>query len=323
MPHVGQRYPSVTNRQLAAGRGQFVADVDLPGLSYLAVLRSPHAHARIRAIDASAAERLPGVLCVLTGAELARETNPIPEGWDTRAVGAKAVDWYALAPERVRFVGEALAAVVAEDRHTAHAALQLIAVDYEPLPAVTDPDAALAPDAPLIEAEWGTNVLIARDLRHGDVEAAFAAAHGVVEGTITTGRTTGVPLEPRGVLASYDPFADLLTVWDSTQNPHPLRTYLAYTLRVPENTIRVIQPHVGGAFGLKQPTFQEEPLVAYASRKLGRPVQWIESRAENFQATGHARDMRARYRAAFASRRAELQQAALKAAGINPDAEDA
>jgi carbon-monoxide dehydrogenase large subunit len=299
LKHVGKSYRGLTNRQLAAGRGTYVGDIQLPGMTYLAVLRSALAHARIRSIDAAAAERLPGVLCVVTGQEILEHTGPIPEGWDARATGARAVEWYALCLDRARYVGEAVAAVVAEDKATAYQALALIAVDYEVLPAVTDPEAALQPDAPLVEPRWGDNLIIRRDLQTGDPDRAFAEADGIVSGEVATGRITGVPLEPRGVVADYDPFKDLLTVWDSTQNPHPLRVYLAEVLRIPENGIRVIQPQVGGAFGLKQPTFQEEPLVAYLARKLGRPVKWIEERHENFQTTGHARDMRARYRAAY------------------------
>jgi carbon-monoxide dehydrogenase large subunit len=268
-------------------------------MTHLAVLRSPHAHARIRRIDPRAAEAVPGVLCVVTGAEIRAHTDPIPEGWDTAAVGAKAVRWYALCADRVRYVGEAVAAVVAEDPHTAAGAVGLIEVDWEPLPAVVDADAALAPDAPLVEPDWGDNVRIRRDLRVGDPDAAFAGADGVVRGSITTRRITGVPLEPRGIVARYEPYTGQLTFWASTQNPHPLRAYLAGTLRMPETSIRVIQPQVGGAFGLKQPTFQEEPLAAYLAMKLGRPVRWAEERHEHFQSIGHARSMRARYEAAY------------------------
>jgi carbon-monoxide dehydrogenase large subunit len=282
-----------------AGRGTYVGDIQLPGMTYLAVLRSPHAHARIRGIDSRAAEALPGVACVVTGAEIREHTRPIPEGWDTAAIGAKPVAWYALCLDRDRYVGEAVAAVVAEDPHVAARAVGLIEVDWEPLPAVVDVDAALAPGAPLVEPEWGDNVRIRRDLRVGDPDAALAAADGVVRGTIVTRRITGVPLEPRGIVARHDPYTDQLTFWVSTQNPHPLRAYLAATLGIPETSIRVIQPQVGGAFGLKQPTFQEEPLIAYLARKLGRPIKWIEERHEHFQSIGHARSMRAAYEAAY------------------------
>jgi carbon-monoxide dehydrogenase large subunit len=289
----------LTNAQLAAGRGTFVSDVMLPDMTYLAFLRSPYAHARIRSVDASAARARPGVVAVLTGEDARRDMRPIPEGWNTREIGAKGVSWYPLISDRVRYVGEVVAAVVAEDRWTASAALDDIVVDYEELPAVTDPIKAMEPGADLVEPDWGDNLLITRDWSAGDVDAAFAGAERVITGTVRSNRITGVSIEGRGCVASWDPYARKLTFWESTQNPHPLRSFLAETLDLPEGSIHVIQPHVGGAFGLKQPPFQEEPVVAYASRLLGRPVKWIEERWENFQATGHSRDTRFEYEVAF------------------------
>ena len=297
--HIGAPYSGLTNRRLVAGRGTYVADVRADGVLHMAVLRSPFAHADIRGIDVAAARALPGVVDVLIGEEVRRHTDPIPEGWDTGAIGAHAYEWRALSPDRVRYVGEAVAAVIAESRYAAHGALDLIEVDYAPRDAVVDPVAAMAPDSPLVEPAWGTNVLVERHLDTGDVDAALATAAGTVTGTLTTQRTTGAPIEPRGIVADYQPDTGVLTMWNSTQNPHPLRVYLAQTLRMRESKIRVIQPQVGGAFGLKQPTFQEEPLIAFASRKHGRPVRWIEERAENFQATGHAKEMVAEYVAGY------------------------
>ncbi len=299
MRYVGKRIAGLNNRQLAAGKGHFVADVELPGMTHCVVVRSPFAHARIRAIDTSEAERVEGVLCVVSGAEILAKTNPIPASWEPSDMGAKEVQWYALAIERVRYVGEAVAAVVAETRFAAQQAASLIDIDYEELPVVTDPMQALRDDAPLIEPSWGDNILVSRDFEAGDVDQAFAEADGIVEGKLRSNRVTGAPLETRGCVAHYDPYLPLLTVWDSTQSPHPLRVFLAETLRMSENDIRVIQPHVGGGFGLKQPTFQEDPLVAYLSLKLGRPVRWIEERYENFMTGGHARDTRFNYRAAY------------------------
>ena len=297
--YIGQRQPGLTSRRLAAGHGTYVGDIELPDMLAMAVLRSPHASARIASVDTARAAALPGVRYVVTGAEIHERTHPIPEGWDTSTINANGVSWYALCLDRVRYVGEAVAAVVADDRWTAQLALAEIDVDYEVLPEVTDPEAALEPGAPLVEPAWGSNVRVVRDLRAGDVTAARAAADGTVTGSLRTGRTTGVPIEPRGIVAAWDADADLLTVWDSTQNPHPLRLYLAQTVGLSESRIRVIQPQVGGAFGLKQPTFQEEPLIAYLALRLGRPIRWIEERDENFLCTGHARDMRATYTAAY------------------------
>ena len=299
MTYVGQAVPSLTNTKLVAGRGRFVDDIQLPGMTYAAVLRSPFAHARIRGIDTTKAEALPGVLYVLTGGEVAERMNPIPETYDTAAVGAKGVRWYALCVDRARYVGEAVAAVVAADKFTAYAALDLIDVDYEELPVVSDPEKAMEDGAALVEPDWGDNVMASRDIVLGDPDAAFAAADGTVSGYVRSARITGTAIEPRGCVASYDAYEDTLTFWDSTQNPHPLRNYLAETLGMPDTSIRVVQPHVGGGFGLKIPTFQEEPLVAYLARKLRRPVKWIEERSENFWTGGHARDTRFHYDAAY------------------------
>ena len=299
MSYVGQSIPMMTNSQLVAGKGTFVDDVQLPGMTFMAVLRSPYAHARIRSIDTTTAEALPGVLAVVTGREISEQTNPIPETYDTAAVGAKGVEWYALCVDRARFVGEAVAAVVAEDRFSAYGALDLIEVDYEELPAVSDPEQALEPGSPLVEPEWGDNLMASRDIRLGDPDAAFAEADGVVEGVVKSARITGAAIEPRGCVASWDPYREVLTFWDSTQAPHAVRMYLAKTLGMTDTSLRVIQPHVGGAFGLKLPTFQEEPLCAYLSMKVGRPVKWIETRAENLLVGGHARDTSFRYKAAY------------------------
>ncbi len=301
MRHVGEAHPGLTNRELAAGKGQYVSDIVLPNMTYMAVVRSPHAHARINSIDVSAAEAMDGVVYVMTGAEAIEQMRPIPEAWNTREIGAKGVSWYALTPDRVRYVGEAVAAVVAEDKYTAYAAANLVDIDYEMLPVVMDPIAALEEGSDLVEPDWGDNVLISRDWLNGDVEGAFGEAEMTASGRVRSERITGVSIEPRGSVASYDPYRDELIVWESTQNPHPLRSFLAETLDIPETKIRVIQPHVGGAFGLKQPPFQEEPLIAYLAKKLQRPIKWIEERDENFHTTGHSRDVTFLYKVAFGS----------------------
>lgn len=297
---IGRSFPGKLNSRLVAGKGQFVDDIRLPGTVYMAVLRSPFAHAKIRSIDTSPAEDLPGVLYVITGDEILANMDPIPEAYDTAAMGAKKVEWYPLCTDRARYVGEAVAAVVAEDRYLANEALSYIDVDYEELDPVVDPMAALESDSPLVEPSWGDNILITRDFVVGDPDTAFAEeADGILTGSVKCNRVTGTAIEPRGVVAQYDPYEEVLTVWSSTQDPHPLRTYIAMTLRIPERGVHVIQPNVGGGFGLKQPTFQEEPLVAYLARKLGRPVKWIEERNENFMTGGHARDTRFKYEVAY------------------------
>jgi carbon-monoxide dehydrogenase large subunit len=297
--HIGVAYAGLNNEDLATGRGTFVGDIKLDNMAHVAILRSVHAHARIVSIDTSAADALPGVIYTMTGADAREIFSPIPEGWNTAEVGAKRIDWYPLVSGRVRYVGEAIAAVVAEDKYTAYQALRLIDVDYEVLEAVTDAADAMEPGSALVEPEWGDNLLTTRDWITGDTDLAFDEADHNASGVVSSARITGVPLEPRGIVASYDSGRKFLTFWESTQNPHPLRTFLAETLKISEGSIRVIQPHVGGGFGLKQPPFQEEPLLAHLSMKLGRPVRWIEERDENFQSTGHSRDVTFHYDVAF------------------------
>jgi carbon-monoxide dehydrogenase large subunit len=299
MKYVGKGMTALPNRQLAAGKGMFVSDLKLDGMVHVAIVRSPHAHARIRGIDTRAAEALPGVVYVITGEEVRANMNPIMEAYDTAAMGAKGFQWWALMSDKVRFVGEAVAAVVAEDRYTARKAADLVEVDYEPLPVVHDPELAMEPDSPLVEEAWGDNILVTRDFRTGDVEKAFAEADGTLEGVVKQQRYTGAAIEPRAYAATYDPYQNLLTYWASTQNPHPLRVFLAETLGIPETEIRVIQPHVGGGFGLKIPTFQEEPLVAYLAKKLQRPVKFVAERTEDLLVGGHAREERLYYEVAY------------------------
>ena len=297
MTAVGRPVPGRTSRRLARGRGQFVDDVRLDGTCSVVIVRSPHAAARILGVDAAGALALPGVVAVVTGEQIAAATKPLPEGWDTSVVGAKRVDWYALAPDRVRYAGEAVAAVVAEDRPTAQRAADLVEVEYEPVEAVTDAEAALRPGSALVEPEWGDNVLISQHFSAGDTDRALGSAHRVVRGRISSQRITGVPIEPRGIQASVDPRTGVLTFWESTQQPHQVRSYLAQALGMDESRIRVLQPHVGGAFGLKQPTSQEEVLLAYLAVHTGRPVKWIEERYESLSVGGHARETTCEYEA--------------------------
>ncbi len=299
MKYVGHEVPGMTGRQLAAGKGQYVGDVHLDGMLYMAVLRSPYAHARINGIDTKAAEQVPGVVYIMTGKEAKENMRSMTAALDTAGMGAKTVNCYALCVDRARYVGEAVAAVVAENRYIARKAADLIEVDYEPLPVVSDPEEGMKPGAPLVEPDWGDNIMMASDFTYGNVDDAFAQADGTTSGTIKVQRYTGAAIEPRGYVANYDPYADQLTLWASTQNPHPLRVLIADTLGIPETSIRVIQPRIGGAFGLKIPTFQEEPLIAYLARKLGRPIKWIEERFENLLAGGHAREERLSYEAAY------------------------
>ena len=294
---IGAGIPAKTNRLLVAGKATYVADIDIPGTLHMAVVRSPYAHARIRRVDTRAADALPGVVTTISGAEIRANTGAIPT--HSPALGEKPCPIYALATDKVRYAGEPVAAVVAVDRYTAHEAARLVEVDYDELLPVVDPVQALLPGSPLVVEEWGDNVLSSRLQTHGDAETRLKSARGVVRGTVRTQRYTGASIEPRGYLALYERYRDKLTLWASTQSPHSLRLFLAETLGMRENQIQVIEPCVGGAFGLKLPTFPEEPLVCYLAKKLERPVRWIEERTENLLAGGHAREMQLDFEAGY------------------------
>jgi aerobic carbon-monoxide dehydrogenase large subunit len=299
MKYVGHSAVGKTNRILVAGKGTFVGDISLPGTCHMTVVRSPHAHARIRSVDTSRADRFPGVIASLTGSEIRSATKPIPV--HSPALGEKGFQLYALAFDKVRYVGEPVAAVIAETPYAARQAAELVQVTYDELPAVVDPVKALEPGSPLVVEEWGDNVLSSRIQTHGDPDRSMKECVGVVRGTVRTQRYTGASIEPRGYLANYERYGDRITLWASTQSPHSLRLFLSETLGIRESQIRVVQPHVGGAFGLKLPTYPEEPLICYAARKLERPVRWIEERIENLAAGGHAREMQLEFEAGYES----------------------
>ena len=296
---VGTPRIGANNRRLTRGDGEYVGDLRRADMHHLSVVRSPHAHARILDVDGSEASAVDGVVDVILPTDVAEGTRPIPEGWDTAEAGARGVDWYALAQGRVRYVGEAVAAVVATDPYIAESAAGRVGVEYEVLDAVTSADEALRPGAVKVEPSWEDNVLVSDGFEAGDIETAMARARHTAAGRVRSQRLTGVPMEPRGIVAEYDPVADLLTFWESTQQPHQVQTFLASSLGVREASIRVIQTDVGGAFGLKQPTSQEEVIVAFAARRLQRPVRWLESRSESFMVGGHARETECRYRVGF------------------------
>ncbi len=298
---VGTPRVGANNRRLARGDGEYVGDLDRADMHYLTVVRSPHAHARILSVDASEALAIEGVVDVILPTDVAEGTRPIPEGWDTAEAGARGVDWYALAQGRVRYLGEAVAAVVATDPYTARAAAGHVNAEYEILDAISSAEEALRPGAVKVEPSWEDNILVSDGFETGDFEVAIASAEHTAAGRVKSQRLTGVPIEPRGIVAEYDPIADLLTFWESTQQPHQVQTFLAASLGVREASIRVIQTDVGGAFGLKQPTSQEEVIVAFAARRLQKPVRWLESRSESFMVGGHARETECRYRVGFES----------------------
>lgn len=287
---VGAQVRRVEDPRMLLGKSRYVDDIHLPGTLALAFVRSPYAHARIKQVDVSAAKSHPGVQAVLTGADVAGVIKPLRVEYDpAKAPTHKSCDWPVLAQGKVRFIGEAVAAVVASDRYVAEDAAALVEVEYEPIDVVWDMEKALEPGSPLVHEEWGDNVMQSLEAEIGEVAKAFQEADCVVAERFTTGRHMALPMETRGCLASFAAATDSLTVWSSTQIPHALRSYLALILNFPEHHIRVVAPDVGGGFGLKAHVFPEEVIAAFLARRLGRPVKWIEDRRENLSASLHAK----------------------------------
>jgi carbon-monoxide dehydrogenase large subunit len=273
---------------LVEGEGRFLNDIRLPGTYHVAFLRSQHAHARLRSVDASKARELPGVVKVLTGKELLGKVDPFRSMPNRFSGGESTQHW--LAVDKVRFCGEAICAVVAEDRATAEDAVELIEVDYEPLPAVTDPRLGEKDDSPLVHDTCPNNYLIKREYERGNVDEAFRSAHLVVKRKFRIGRKQALCLEGRGCVAAYRDSTFVLTMWMSHQLPYVVRHYIAKHLRLAENDVRVVAPHTGGGFGQKASIYPEEFVCAYLALELRRPVKWVEDRLENMVASTHARD---------------------------------
>ncbi len=274
--------------RLITGEGKYTDDVQLKGMAYMAVLRSPHAHARIRRVDVSRAQRHPGVLSVLTGEEVNKACKtPLP--LFSLLPGMKAKDRWPIATDKVNFVGELVAVVVATSRDAARDALELIEVDYQPLPAVVDMEKATQQGSPLVHEELGTNLCYEASARAGDPDRAFREADGVVSARLAQPRLIPNPMEARAVVANYERGTGNMTLWDTTQNPHIERSIVAKVLGFPENKLQVIAIDVGGGFGCKFNTYPEAIIAPIASMQLGRPVKWAEDRQENFIATSHGR----------------------------------
>ncbi|MDQ7904634.1 xanthine dehydrogenase family protein molybdopterin-binding subunit [Phytohabitans sp. ZYX-F-186] len=266
--------------QLLVGRGGYLDDHEPPGTLHAAILRSPHPHARIRSVDASAARRCRSVRAVVTGAEALSLAEPLPHFFDPSLVGGRTTTVRVLAVDKVRYVGDPVAAVVADSLADAEAALDAIDVDYEILPAVVDAEDALAEGAPTVFDEWGDNVLIRFPFAEGDPARALAMAPHVIADEIRIQRYQTAPMEPRGYLAHWEPTGKL-TLYASTQIPHPLRTNLSTIFGLSEDRIRVVATRLGGAFGHKFNGYPEEPLVCLLSRMTGAPVKWVETRADS------------------------------------------
>jgi carbon-monoxide dehydrogenase large subunit len=285
---VGARVARREDPRLLTGQGSYVDDHRPARMLYAAFLRSPHAHARIRRLDVSAALALPGVAAVLTGEDIARSSKPVRAASKTPNV--KTTSYPPLALGKVRHVGEAVAMVAAESRYVAEDAVERIVVDYEPLPVVRDVESALDPASPVLHDEAETNLLVSREFARGDVDAALAGAAVVVRERFRFHRHTPVCMENRGCLGEYATASGALTLRSSAQCPGLVRDVLADLLDIPEHLIRVIANDVGGGFGAKASLYPEEIATCVMARRLGRPVKWIGDRREDLLATTHAWD---------------------------------
>jgi aerobic carbon-monoxide dehydrogenase large subunit len=293
---IGQGVPRFEDPRLVKGEGRYVGDMSFPGMAIGYVLRSPHAHARIRAIDVSGARAAPGVLAVLTGADWQASgfgDLPVPGGMKRRdGSPLYRPPFPALVKDRVRWVGDYVAFVVAETLHQAMDAAELIAVDYEPLPAVTATADAAAPGAPLVFDDCPSNICFVQlDGDKAATDAAFARADHVVKHRFVINRVTAASMEPRGSIGIYQPADGRYTVYTTLQRAHTFREELARSvLRVPENKVRVIAGDIGGSFGMKSAVYNEVALVLLAAKLTGRPVKWISTRSEAFLGDAQARD---------------------------------
>jgi len=292
---VGQRVRRVEDRKFLTGKASYMDDIKLAGMLHAVFVRSTQAHARIVKIDAQEALAQPGVVAVFTGADLEGHVNPLSggggeaeaaEGWGANKSG---VIWKALATETVNYVGDAIAVVIAEDAYSAEDGAELVSVEYDSLPAVIDPEEALKPGSPKVHDYLPNNVASRSSFTAGDVTRAFKRAEDVVKVKLLNQRLSPTPMEPRGVVATFDEGTGSLTVYLSSQDPHGARDELADALSMKRESVRVIAPDVGGAFGGKAGMYPEDPVVAFAAMKVRKPVKWIETRRENLLTMKHGR----------------------------------
>jgi len=293
--YIGRSVPRPNLARLTKGRAQFVSDVTLPRMAHVAFVRSPHAHARIRGIETGEAKKSPGVIAVVTGAELGKVVTPWV-GVLTHLKGIKSAPQHAIAVERACWRGEAVCAVVARTRAQAEDACDLVELGYEELPAVTDPETALDPGTPVIHPELGDNLTFERTHVAGDPKAGFEAAGAIVETTFIFGRHTGVTNEPRAIVADWNAAEARLTVYQGTQAPHMMQNLFAKHLGLQEHQVRVITKDVGGSFGIKVHCYADEMAVVALSKLLNRPVKFVADRIESFVTDIHARDHRIKAR---------------------------
>jgi len=281
--------------RLITGQATYVDDMKMLGMLHMSVLRSPYGHARINSINTEEARNHPGVIAVYTAADLKGKVGNIPVAaplppYIDKGMGRRGP----LAEGKVRFYGDPVAIVIADDKYTARDAVDLIDVDYEPLPAAIDLEKAMQPGAPLLYEEYGTNVALPIHPPTDAIDKVFAdvVANGgmIVKGRLINQRVAPAPMETRGVIADYRKSDKMLNIWSSSQIPHLLRNYLAEQVKLPQHQVHVVVPEVGGGFGCKLNIYPEEALAAFAAMQLGKPVKWIEDRSESFSSTIHGRD---------------------------------
>ena len=293
--YIGKTVPRPNLDRLMQGRGQYVSDIELPRMAHVVFLRSPHAHAKIVGIDAAAAKRMPGVIAVVTGKELADVVTPWV-GVLSHLKGLKSAPQHAIAIDRACWQGEAVAAVVATSRAQAEDAAEAVTVEYEELDAVTDMRTALDPQTPVIHASLGDNLAFERTLDAGAVDQAFSGADEVVEADFIFGRHTGVTLEPRAIVADWNVAEEGLTIYQGSQAPHMVQNIAALHLGLEERQVRVVCKDVGGSFGIKVHIYADEMATYALSKLLRRPIKFVADRVESFNTDIHARDHRCKGR---------------------------
>ena len=277
--------------RMVRGRGRFLDDTKLQGMCYAAFVRSEYAHANILSIDVSAAMEVPGAVGVILPDEVLPHVNPVRPAAPGSSEYARPYDRFPVPPGKVTYVGDPIVAVAAETPHAAQDMAEAVVVEYEPLPVVGGAEQAMSPDAPVIHEGMDDNIVFHRQFGDGDVDGAFARASLVLDKTFHFPRQTGVPLEPRGVIASYDSGQDRLTIWASCRSPHLVKTTVSNVMRLPQHSVRVISGDVGGEFGIKGAAYPESIILSFLSRKVDRPVKWVEDRMESLLACGHAHEM--------------------------------
>jgi carbon-monoxide dehydrogenase large subunit len=289
--YIGRSVPRPNMARLTQGRAQYVSDVVLPRMAHVAFVRSPHAHANINSIDERAARNAPGVIAVVTGAEIAKVVTPWV-GVLTHLKGIKSAPQHAMAVDRACWAGEAVCAVVARTRAEAEDGCELVRVDYEELPAVADPETALDPKTPVIQPSLSDNLCFERSYTAGDPDNGFGEADAVVETTFIFARHTGVTNEPRAIVADWNPGEQRLTVYQGTQAPHMMQNLFAKHLGLAEHQVRVVTKDVGGSFGIKVHTYADEMATVALAKLLKRPIKFVADRLESFVTDIHARDHR-------------------------------